>query len=142
MIAAILEESFAELEHLYTVRAYQETVISAEAVLRRIDDGPVWLAAAGEVATGTLSAMLTDTGLYLRGMAVVPAARGHHLGKLLLERAEELAHQESLARLYLSTTPFLAGAIRVYEDFGLRRVDEGPWDLFGTPLFTMEKLLP
>jgi len=42
-------------------------------------------------------------------------------------------------RLYLSTTPFLHSAIRLYERCGFRRTDEGPHDLFGTPLFTMEK---
>jgi hypothetical protein len=36
-------------------------------------------------------------------------------------------------------TPFLNTAIRLYEAFGFRRMNDGPHDLFGTPLFTMEK---
>src|SRR5260370_227302 len=43
--------------------------------------------------------------------------------------------------MYLSTTPFLDRAIRLYERFGFQRSDEGPLDLFGTPLFTMTKRL-
>ncbi len=41
--------------------------------------------------------------------------------------------------MFLSTTPFLHSAIRLYERFGYRRTDDGMNDLFGTPLFTMEK---
>ena len=140
-IASVLEGSFAEFKHFYTVPAYAATVIPAEVILQRIEEGPVWLALEGQAAVGTLSAMLTDTGLYLRSMAVVPAARGRRLGKGLLRRAEEFARREDQERLYLSSAPFLADAIRVYERFGLRTVDQGPWDLFGTPLLTMEKWL-
>jgi hypothetical protein len=41
----------------------------------------------------------------------------------------------------LSTTPFLNSAIRLYENFGFRRNEAEPHDLFGTPMFTMEKIL-
>ncbi|MFQ5527872.1 MAG: GNAT family N-acetyltransferase [Thermoanaerobaculia bacterium] len=67
----------------------------------------------------------------------VPAARGRQLGRYLLERAEAYARRRNLVRLYLSTTPFLTGAILVYERFGLRRVEEPSADLLGTPLFTV-----
>jgi short-subunit dehydrogenase len=40
----------------------------------------------------------------------------------------------------LSTTP-LTRAISLYEQYGFRRSDEGPNNLFGTPLFTMVKVL-
>jgi hypothetical protein len=43
--------------------------------------------------------------------------------------------------LLLSTTPFLSEAIKLYERSGFRRSTEGPRELFGTPLFTMEKQL-
>jgi len=41
--------------------------------------------------------------------------------------------------MLLSTTPFLDDAIRLYQRFGFERIREGPHDLAGTPLFTMEK---
>ena len=43
--------------------------------------------------------------------------------------------------MFLSTTPFLESAIRLYEKFGFQRTSDGPLDLFGTPLFTMQKSL-
>jgi hypothetical protein len=41
--------------------------------------------------------------------------------------------------LILSHSSIFARAIRLYEKFGFRRNGEGPHDLFGTPLVTMEK---
>jgi GNAT superfamily N-acetyltransferase len=104
-------------------------------------EGPVWVAVAEGEITGTASAVLKAESLYLRGMAVLPAARGRRVGELLLEQIEFYATAHNCSRLFLSTTPFLDRAIRVYERFGFRRTDEGPHDLFGTPLFTMEKLV-
>jgi ribosomal protein S18 acetylase RimI-like enzyme len=43
--------------------------------------------------------------------------------------------------LILSHSSIFALAIRLYEKFGFRRNGEGPHDLFGTPLVTMEKIL-
>jgi putative acetyltransferase len=87
--------------------------------------------------------VLKDGGAYVRGMAVLPDARGQGLGAQLLGQVESLARRHGMARLFLSTTPFLAEAIRLYERHGFRRTSEGPQTLCDTPLFTMEKrLLP
>jgi len=75
-------------------------------------------------------------------MAVVPAARGQSVGELLLRQVESYATERGYARLVLSTTPFLHRAIRLYEKFGFTRNGDGPHELAGTPLFTMEKILP
>jgi N-acetylglutamate synthase-like GNAT family acetyltransferase len=90
---------------------------------------------------GTASAISKNDSLYIRGMAVTPNARGKDIGRLLLSYIENFAKANSVPRLFLSTTPFLDRAIRLYENFGFHRTDEGPHDLFGTPLFTMEKIL-
>jgi GNAT superfamily N-acetyltransferase len=74
-------------------------------------------------------------------MAVVPAARAHRIGESLLRQVESFAAEHGYARLVLSTTPFLNSAIRLYQHFGFRRNEAEPHDLFGTPLFTMEKIL-
>ena len=74
-------------------------------------------------------------------MAVVPMARGKRTGDLLLEEIKRFASLNNRCRLVLSTTPFLVCAIRLYQRHGFRRTGEGVQDLFGTPLFTMEKII-
>ena len=56
--------------------------------------------------------------LYVRSIAVAPVARGHGLGRALLVAVEAFAAEHRARRLYLSTTPFLADAIRFYEAAG------------------------
>jgi hypothetical protein len=46
-----------------------------------------------------------------------------------------------MKQLFLSTAPFLTRAISLYEQFGFLRSNEGPHTLFGTPIFTMRKVL-
>ena len=138
-IASLLAEAFAEYLPLYTPEGYAATAITREEVLGRIEEGPVWVAHSGEPILGTVSVVLKGKSLYLRGMAVLTAARGNRVGELLLVHVEMFAASIGVQRLFLSTTPFLNRAIRLYEQFGFRRTSEGPDDLFGTPLFTMEK---
>ncbi len=90
---------------------------------------------------GTVSAVPKGEALYIRGMAVDPMVRGSGTGGALLSCAEEFAIQGGFTSLFLSTTPFLAHAIRLYERDGFNRSPDGPHDLFGTPLFTMAKTL-
>src|SRR5215467_3570293 len=89
------------------------------------------------VATGSL--VPEPEGSYIRGMAVIPSARGLGIGRRLLDEIQRFATAQGCARLFLSTTPFLSTAIRLYEAFGFRRMNDGPHGLFGTTLFTMEK---
>ncbi len=58
-----------------------------------------------------------------------------------MSHVENVASEHGFRRLFLSTTPFLTSAIRLYERWGFQRSDEGPHDLHGTPLFTMVKIL-
>ena len=106
-----------------------------------MDEGPVWVALLGGSLAGTVAAVDRGEDLYVRGMAVLPLARGRQIGELLLREIEEYARARGYRRLTLSTTPFLHRAIRLYERFGFRRSDEGARDLFGTPLFSMVKSL-
>ena len=137
----MLRLAFAAYEPRYTPPAYQATTPAPAQVLERMQEGPVWAALRGGEVVATASAVVTATGCYIRGMAVIPAARGYKIGWRLLEVIEEMARAERLPRLYLSTTPFLDRAIALYERYGFRRTDDGPLDLFGTPLFTMVKTL-
>jgi GNAT superfamily N-acetyltransferase len=137
----VLFESFAEYESLYTPEGFSATAITAEQIENRIAEGPVWVAVLGEKIVGSISVIPKGDALYVRGMAVLPAARGQRIGELLLRHVEQFAATEDFQRLLLSTTPFLDRAIRLYEHFGFRRTHEGPHQLFGTPLFTMERAM-
>jgi GNAT superfamily N-acetyltransferase/SAM-dependent methyltransferase len=141
-IASLLAQSFAEYESSYTAEAFAATISTPDRIRDRINEGPVWVALRNDAVVGTLSAVARGEALYLRGMAVDPAARGDGIGRQLLERAEEYAIRNGFERLFLSTTPFLKSAIELYERYGFNRGAEKPDGLFGTPLFTMVKGLP
>src|SRR6266567_134680 len=84
LVASILAAAFAEYESLYTPEAFAATVASAEFVWQRLDEGPIWLAVQDDHGVGTVGAVHKDDGLYMRGMAVIPAARGLGAGARLL----------------------------------------------------------
>jgi len=140
-VASLLLQSFAEFEPLYTAGGFAATTPTAEQITARWHEGPVWISLLNSEIIGTVSVVPDGDSLYVRSMAVLPAARGHHLGRLLLDHIELYAREHGHNRLYLSTTPFLYRAIRLYENHGFQRTTTGPQDLFGTPLFSMEKLL-
>ena len=140
-VAHLLLDSFRDVERFYTRAGYAATTPDASAVRERLKEGPTWVAEESGFPVGTVSAVLRDLDLYIRSMAVMPTARGHQLGHHLFAEALNLAVERRARRIYLSTTPFLYSAIRLYESLGFRRTGEPPDDLFGTPLFTMAKQL-
>ena len=141
-ISSVLLEAFREYLPQYTPAGFAATTPSPSEVLRRIEEGPVWLAMIESEIVGTVSAVLRgERALYIRGMAVLPQARGLRIGNLLFELIYEYAREHGSTKLVLSTTPFLDRAIRLYERLGFVKTTDGPHDLHGTPLFTMEKVL-
>jgi GNAT superfamily N-acetyltransferase len=140
-IAAVMHAAFVEYEAAYTLAAFAATTPTPEQIQRRMSEGAMWVALKDGTIVGTVSVVAKSQGLYVRGMAVLPSAQGQRIGPLLLEHVKQFASRERCERLFLSTTPFLTHAIRLYEQWGFRRGDEGPHELFGTPLFTMVKML-
>jgi GNAT superfamily N-acetyltransferase len=140
-VAALLLEAFDGYRPLYTAAAFAATTPTADQILQRWDEGPVWIALQDDRPAGTVSAVPRGDSLYMRSMAVHPVSRGSGCGRLLLAAVEDFARQNGHARLELSTTPFLSLAIRLYERAGFTPAAGGARDLAGTPLFTMEKIL-
>jgi GNAT superfamily N-acetyltransferase len=138
----MLAAAFREFEPRYTAEGYRATVLTADEIRRRLDEGPTWLAVRNGSVVGTVSAVRRGNAVYVRSMAVRPDARGQGVATLLLAAVEAYAAAHRLRRLDLTTTPFLDAAIRLYERAGFRHSDEGPRDLFGTPLLAMTKELP
>jgi GNAT superfamily N-acetyltransferase len=139
-ISVVLYESFVEFRDLYTDGGFAATALGVDQILVRMREGPVWVGLRDDVVVGTVAAVGKGESAYIRGMAVLPAARGLGAGSALLRAVESWASREGYVRLFLSTTPFLDSAIRLYEKFGFRRVVEEPQNLLGTPLFTLEKV--
>ena len=138
-IASVLHESFIEYRELYTVAAFAATAPASEQIQSRMNEGPIWVALHNGLIIGTVSVVSHGSALYIRGMAVLPSLRGSGIGRLLLNQVKNFASSHNHTQLFLSTTPFLDRAIRLYEQMGFRRSEKGPHDLFGTPLFTMVK---
>ena len=140
-ISSVLLESFIEYRSRYTPEGFAATTPTSAQVQERLAEGRTWVVIFNHRIVGTVSAVLRNSSLYVRGMAIVPAARGKGVGRLLLRQVELYASELFCQRLFLSTTPFLERAISLYEHYGFKRTSEGPDSLFGTPIFTMEKVL-
>jgi uncharacterized protein len=140
-IASVLESAFLEYRSSYTDGGFEATVITKDQIEARMKEGPMWVALHKGVIVGTVAATPQDTALHIRGMGIVPSARGRKIGELLLKRLEEFATNQGYERMTLNTTPFLARAIRLYQRFGFERTNQESLDLFGTPLFSMVKEL-
>jgi GNAT superfamily N-acetyltransferase len=140
-IASMLHASFVEFRPLYTPEGFAATAITAGEVLVRLSEGPAWVALWQDSLCGTVASVARGAALCVRGMAVLPAVRGKGVGEALLKAVEAFASEHGHQTLLLTTTPFLDSAIRLYERFGFSRTAGGETDLYGTPLFTMEKRL-
>jgi GNAT superfamily N-acetyltransferase len=142
IIASILYQAFVPFEPHYVPAAFAATTPTADQIQNRWSEGPVWVVEAGGQLVGTVSAVPQAGALYIRSMAVLPSHHGQGLGYALLQTVEHFAGTQGIRRLFLRTTPFLPGAIRLYERSGFQRNNDAPRDeFFGTPLFTMAKLL-
>jgi GNAT superfamily N-acetyltransferase len=141
-IVSVLRAAFEVYRPQYTHAAFDATVLDADRIRERLRQGPAWLATELDVPLGTVAALATCDGVYVRGMAVAPSARGRGIGGALLDSVVRFAVEVRSHRIFLSTTPFLADAIALYERHGFARCPVGPHSLHGTPLFTMERPVP
>jgi putative acetyltransferase len=140
-IARVLYEAFVEYRPLYTPGGFSATALDEQQVVARMAEGPVWVAERQGNIAGSVAGVVKEVSVYMRGMAVLPNMRGSGVGGRLIEVVERWGQESGFSRIFLSTTPFLHSAIGLYEKHGFRRID-GQLDLFGTPLFAMEKTLP
>ncbi len=92
-IASVLHEAFIEYESLYTQEGFAATTPVSAQVQNRIEEGPVWVVLDNDAIVGTVSVVPKGESLYVRGMAIVPAARGRRIGELLLRQVEGFASE-------------------------------------------------
>lgn len=139
-ISALLRLAFQEFEPLYTPEAFLATVQPESGILKRMEEGPVWVAEDAEGIIGTVSAVRAESAIMIRGMAVDPRARGLKIGKAFLDLTETFAHEAGLDRMSLYTTGFLLSAIRLYQSSGFAFTGRNV-SPHGTELLQMMKIL-
>lgn len=138
-IETVLSQSFEEYRSRYTGAAFKAATPPQEIILRRMEEGPTWVAEQRGEIVGTISARPKGRTLLLRAMAVPPAERGRAIGKLLLVCVARYAFRNGYRRMTISASPFLTRALREYEQFGFRRSQEGPSEFHGTPVYNLTK---
>ena len=139
-ISALLRRAFEEFEPLYTPQAFVATVQPENGILRRMEEGPLWVGENDPGIIGTVSAMQSEASMLVRGMAVAPETRGQKIGKQLLNLTENYAREQGFASMLLYTTAFLLSAIRLYQSSGFVFTGEKT-NPHGTELLGMVKLL-
>jgi ribosomal protein S18 acetylase RimI-like enzyme len=117
-VSELLRRAFEEFEPLYTQKAFAATVQSQSGVLKRMEEGPMWVAESHTGIVGTVAAVCSSDLITLRGMAVSPQTRGLGVGRTLLDSAEEFARMQRVNHISLYTTAFLRSAIRLYQTAG------------------------
>jgi ribosomal protein S18 acetylase RimI-like enzyme len=141
-IAVCLESAFEPFRSEYTLEAFQDTVLTIEAIRERMIHMAVYVAITpdGEIV-GTLAATLHGSEGHLRGMAVRPAWQGNSIAENLLRTAEQDLQAAGCVRLTLDTTAPLQRAISFYKRSGFAPSGRIA-DFFGMPLHEYLKQLP
>lgn len=88
----------------------------------------------GEIAGSILVVTGDETTAKLRMLYVEPWARGHGLGRRLVEEAIRFARARGYGRIVLWTNDILTAARRIYEVTGFRLVGEEPHHSYGKDL--------
>ncbi len=137
-----LRAAFEPYQTAYTAAAYEDTVLTRESLLRRLDEMTVLVAVdRSDRVIGTIAYKVSGDGEgHVRGMAVVPGCQGSGIADQLLERAEAEMSQRDCSRITLDTTEPLEPAMRFYQRHGYRPSGRTQ-DFFGMPLIEYLKFL-
>jgi GNAT superfamily N-acetyltransferase len=140
-ILRCMRAAFEPYRTQYTPAAYEDTVMTPEAVRQRIETMMVLVARdeAGLIV-GTIGAEARGPEGHIRGMAVEPSAQGRGVGDQLLETIERELTAVGCSFVTLDTTPPLLRAIRFYERNGYVR-SQAVSDFFGMRLYEYQKRL-
>lgn len=93
---------------------------AAEVLIAERDGKPVGFA----LFFPTFSTFLTRPGIWLEDLFVIPEARGQGIGKALLSRVAEIAHERGCGRLEWSVLDWNEPAIGFYKSLGAVPMDE------------------
>jgi GNAT superfamily N-acetyltransferase len=104
----------------------------AELAKRNSDRERLWLAECGGRLVGCVAIVAaSDEVAQLRWYLVDPAARGHGLGRRLLDEAVAFSRDRGYRSVILWTVSALTAAARLYAAAGFRKVEEVPGRAWG-----------
>ncbi len=106
----------------------------AEVVLAELGGKPVGFA----LFFHNFSTFLARRGLYLEDLFVRPEARGHGVGRVLLEHLARTAVERGCGRFEWSVLDWNAPAIRFYEGLGAQKMED--WRIFRVTGEALERL--
>lgn len=138
-----LAAAFEPYRESYTEEGFNDTVMSAETIGKRLADMCLFVAAGpdGRIV-GTIGCKVVDGERgHIRGMAVRPEGQGSGVAAALLEAVQTELQERGCSRVTLNTTAPLRRATRFYERNGFRPTGVVR-DFFGMPLFEYVKALP
>ena len=141
-ILSCLLAAFKRYESSYTSDAFEDTVLTAESLQKRLGLMSILVAiSAGGEIVGTIAyhTVSPDEG-HLRGMAVRPEWQGTGMAPALLQAAETELRKKQCKRITLDTTDSLRRAVRFYEKRGFIKSGRES-DLFGMRLYEYVKPL-
>ena len=138
-ILECLRTAFEPYRRAYSAPAYEDTVLTRESLLRRLEEMTVLVALdrSGRMVGTVAYKILDEAEGHLRGMAVRPECQGRDIADQLLERAE--AEMIKCRRITLDTTEPLQRAMHFYERHGFHR-SGSVRDFFGMPLIEYVKV--
>lgn len=88
--------------------------------------GQICVAETGGAVVGCCALVVMGPGEYeLAKMTVSEAARGHAVGRRLLQFAIDVARQMGARRIYLESNKRAAAAVHLYEELGFRHLAGG-----------------
>ncbi len=103
---------------------------SDEKIKSELEEGVIWeMLMDNEKPIGYLVCKLESEKLYISKIYLKAETRGKGLGKLLLNRAKELAEQNDKKSIYLNVNKYNTDSIAFYERNGFVKIDEGVFDI-------------
>ncbi|GAB4117540.1 MAG: GNAT family N-acetyltransferase [Roseiflexaceae bacterium] len=141
LLAELIRAAFAEYRGVLDPPSSAERQ-SAERIGQEIADGGAWIALINQQPVGCVLWHKHIGYLYLDRLAVLPSARGHGVGRQLIDRVEALAKELGYRAVRLSVRLVLQQNIAYYQRLGYQQISSGTHAGYTSPTFgTFEKRL-